>query len=133
MVSHLTLNSGLSTDLSLLVIMNTVIQVSSFRSEQFTDEENPDLIYRVSGYQADFAISDWIPGIHYEEVGRDILARRGQSVLIDADGESHEERFAEEDELGDSIFIFIPTGMTIVYMLMKIQYGHTLMISSCMS
>jgi hypothetical protein len=76
-----------------------------FRSEQFTDEDNPDLIYRVRGYQADFAISDWIPGIHYEEGGRGIIARRGQSVLIDADGESHSERFAEEDELGQHIHI----------------------------
>lgn len=81
---------------------NSGIQI---RSEQFTDEENPDLIYRVRGYQPDFAISDWIPGILYEEVGRDILARRGQSVLIDAEGESHEERFAEEDELGEYINI----------------------------
>lgn len=81
---------------------NSGIQV---RSEQFTDEENPDLIYRVRGYQPDFAISDWIPGIHYEEAGRGILARRGQSVLIDADGESHEERFAEGDERGENINI----------------------------
>ncbi len=76
-----------------------------FRSEQFTDEDNPELIYRVRGYQADFAISGWIPGIQYEEAGRGILARRGQSVLIDSDGESHEERFAEEDELGEYINI----------------------------
>jgi hypothetical protein len=81
---------------------NSGIQI---RSEQFTDEENPDLIYRVRGYQPDFAISGWIPGILYEEVGRDILARRGQSVLIDANGESHSERFAEEDELGEYINI----------------------------
>ncbi|CAN5345472.1 DUF1080 domain-containing protein [soil metagenome] len=81
---------------------NSGIQI---RSEQFTDEDNPDLIYRVRGYQPDFAISDWIPGIHYEEDGRGILARRGQSVLIDADGESQEERFAEEDELGEYINI----------------------------
>ena len=52
------------------------------------------------GYQADFAISDWIPGIHYEEGGREILARRGERVLIDQNGERHPERFADEDELG---------------------------------
>src|SRR5699024_10203826 len=55
------------------------------------------------GYQADFAVSDWIPGIHYEEGGRGILARRGQRVVIDADGERHEERFAEEDFLGEYV------------------------------
>lgn len=74
-----------------------------FRSERFTAEETPGLEHRVRGYQADFAVSDWIPGIHYEERGRGILARRGQRVVIDADGERHEERFAEEDSLGKYI------------------------------
>jgi len=73
------------------------------RSEQFTDSDNPDLIYRMRGYQADFAISDWIPGIHYEEGKREILARRGERVLIDNNGERHPERFAEEAELGSHI------------------------------
>lgn len=74
-----------------------------FRSERFISEETPNLKHRVRGYQADFAVSDWIPGIHYEEGGRGILARRGQRVVIDADGERHEERFAEEDLLGEYI------------------------------
>jgi len=74
-----------------------------FRSERFTDEENPNLAYRVRGPQADMAISDWIPGIHYEEQGRGIQARRGQRVHIAADGERHEERFAEEADLGQYI------------------------------
>lgn len=76
---------------------NSGIQV---RSERFADEENPDQQYRVRGYQADFAISDWISGILYEERGREVLARRGQKVLIDSGGEQHPERVADEDDLG---------------------------------
>ncbi|MCC5908604.1 MAG: DUF1080 domain-containing protein [Balneolaceae bacterium] len=79
---------------------NSGIQI---RSERFGDDEDPNLRYRVRGYQPDFAISDWIPGIMYEEQARGILARRGERVLIDADGESHTERFADEEELGESI------------------------------
>jgi len=79
---------------------NSGIQV---RSERFEDEEHPDLNHRVRGYQADMAISDWIPGIHYDEGGRGIMARRGQRVHIDAQGERHEERFGEEDALGEFI------------------------------
>ncbi len=79
---------------------NSGIQI---RSEQFTDENHPVNRWRVRGYQPDFAISDWIPGILYEEAGREILARRGQSVLIDSDGESHVEEFADEGELGEYI------------------------------
>lgn len=79
---------------------NSGVQI---RSERFEDPEYPDLEHRVRGYQADMAISDWIPGIHYEEQKRGIVARRGQRVLLDADGESHAERFAEEDALGEYI------------------------------
>ncbi|MEX2344510.1 MAG: family 16 glycoside hydrolase, partial [Balneolaceae bacterium] len=74
-----------------------------FRSERFENEDFPESDYAVRGYQADKAISDWIPGIHYEEGGRGILARRGQKILIDSNGEIQEERFAEEDELGEYI------------------------------
>lgn len=74
-----------------------------FRSERFKTDDKPDLEHRVRGYQVDFAVSDWIPGLHYEEKKRGILARRGQRVLIDSDGESHEERFAGEEELGKFI------------------------------
>lgn len=74
-----------------------------FRSERFVNDDFPESEYAVRGYQADMAISDWIPGIHYEEGGRGILARRGQKVLIDSDGEMHTERFAEEDALGEYI------------------------------
>jgi hypothetical protein len=79
---------------------NSGIQV---RSERFTDENFPELEHRVRGYQPDFAISDWIPGILYEEAGREILARRGERVEIGPDGNVQSERFAEEDELGVSI------------------------------
>lgn len=81
---------------------NSGVQI---RSERFEDPEHPDLEHRVRGYQADMAISDWIPGIHYEEQKRGIVARRGQRVRFDADGERHEERFAEEDALGEHINI----------------------------
>lgn len=74
-----------------------------FRSERFTTEDKPNLKYRVRGNQVDFAVSDWIPGLHYEEKKRGILARRGQRVVIDSEGEKQEERFAEEDELGNYI------------------------------
>lgn len=74
-----------------------------FRSERLNEEENSKLTYRVGGYQADFAVSDWIPGIHYEEKGRGILARRGQKVVINSYGEINKERFAEEDLLGEYI------------------------------
>ncbi|MEX0779059.1 MAG: family 16 glycoside hydrolase [Balneolales bacterium] len=79
---------------------NSGIQI---RSERFISDETPDLNYRVRGYQPDAAISDWIPGIFYDEGGRGILARRGQKVLIDAEGNSSETRFAEEDKLGEFI------------------------------
>ncbi len=79
---------------------NSGIQI---RSERFTDEDYPELQHRVRGYQPDFAISDWIPGILYEEAGREILARRGERVEIGPDGTRHTDRFADEDELGQSI------------------------------
>lgn len=80
---------------------NSGIQV---RSERFTDEDNPELEHRVRGYQADFATEDWIPGILYEEgTGRDVLARRGERVHIDEEGERHVERFGEEEALGQHI------------------------------
>lgn len=79
---------------------NSGVQI---RSDRFTDAENPNLNHRVRGYQVDFAISDWIPGIVYDEGGRGVLARRGQRVLFDREGERHEERFAEEEELAQHI------------------------------
>lgn len=74
-----------------------------YRSERFTTEDKPDLKYRLRGNQADFAVSDWIPGLHYEEKKRGILARRGQRVEINSEDKIEEERFAEEEELGKAI------------------------------
>ncbi len=59
--------------------------------------------YRVGGYQPDIATEGWITGIMFEERGRGVLARRGQKVVIDADGQRQTERFAEEDALGERI------------------------------
>jgi len=55
----------------------------------------------VSGPQPDIATDGWITGIHFEERGRRILARRGEKTVIDADGDRETTRFAEEDELGE--------------------------------
>lgn len=79
---------------------NSGVQI---RSERVVNEDFPESEYSVQGYQADMAISDWIPGIHYEEGKRGIIARRGQEVLIDSEGEFHEDRFATEEELGEYI------------------------------
>lgn len=79
---------------------NSGVQV---RSERVVNEDFPESAYPVQGYQADMAISNWITGIHYEEGKRGIIARRGQEVLIDAEGEMHEDRFATEEELGEYI------------------------------
>ncbi len=59
--------------------------------------------YRVAGYQPDIATDDWITGILFEERGRGILARRGQRVTLDPDGERTVEEFASEDELFEHI------------------------------
>ena len=72
---------------------NSGVQVRSERVEG----------YRVAGYQPDIATDDWITGIHYEEMGRGILTRRGQSVTIGPDGERTVEEFADEDELFEHI------------------------------
>ncbi len=72
---------------------NSGVQI---RSEEFEQ-------YRVRGYQPDIATTDWITGICYEEGGRGILARRGQQVHLNSDGESEVLQFAEEAELGTHI------------------------------
>ncbi len=72
---------------------NSGVQV---RSENLGD-------YRVRGYQPDIATVDWITGIHYEERGRGILARRGEKVVLAADGSKEVTRLADEDELGEKI------------------------------
>ena len=72
---------------------NSGVQI---RSERFDD-------YRVRGYQIDIATEDWITGIFYEEGGRGVLARRGQTLRIGADGAMEAIRFADEDALGEHI------------------------------
>lgn len=72
---------------------NSGVQI---RSERFDD-------YRVRGYQIDIATEDWITGIFYEEGGRSVLARRGQTLRIGADGAKETSRFADEDELARHI------------------------------
>lgn len=59
--------------------------------------------YVVRGYQPDIADVDWITGIHYEERGRGILARRGQRAVFHADGSKDVTRFAEEKDLAEHI------------------------------
>ncbi len=68
---------------------NSGVQV---RSERVGD-------FGMKGYQPDIATVDWITGIHYEERGRGILARRGEEVTFDSDGKRQATRFAEEAEL----------------------------------
>lgn len=72
---------------------NSGIQVRSERLEG----------YVVRGYQPDIADVDWITGIHYEERGRGILARRGQKAVFHADGSKDVTRFAEEKDLAKHI------------------------------
>lgn len=72
---------------------NSGVQVRSQRHDN----------YIVSGYQPDIATTDWITGIIYEERGRGILARRGEKVVIDAEGNREATRFAEEAELGEHV------------------------------
>ena len=74
-----------------------------FRSERFTDKENTDLKWRVRGYQADFAVSDWIPGLHYDEQGRGIIARRGERVVLREDEDNSVDQFADEESLAQYI------------------------------
>ncbi|MBX3443993.1 MAG: DUF1080 domain-containing protein [Planctomyces sp.] len=54
----------------------------------------------VGGYQADIDASLQFTGINYEERGRGILAERGQSVTIRADGTKSIVQFADAGELG---------------------------------
>lgn len=57
----------------------------------------------VSGYQADIDFANNFAGILYEEKGRGILARRGQKVTIDAQGEKEASRFGDEAGLAAGI------------------------------
>ena len=57
----------------------------------------------VGGYQADIDFTNRYAGILYEERGRGILAQRGESVTIAADGEKSRKRFADGMKLGNAI------------------------------
>ncbi len=57
----------------------------------------------VSGYQADIDFANKFAGILYEEKGRGILALRGETVTIDADGEMAKVRFGDADKLANGI------------------------------
>jgi hypothetical protein len=63
------------------------------------DEEK----FVVSGYQADIDFSNNFAGILYEEKGRGILAKRGETVTIDADGKASKVRFGDEKALAAGI------------------------------
>jgi len=83
----------------------------------------------VAGPQPDIATDDWITGIHYEERGRGVLARRGQKIVINKEGERETSRFAEEDALAENFnqsewtdYHIIANGNTITA---KIN-GHTM-------
>lgn len=59
--------------------------------------------YKVGGYQADIDFGNRYAGILYEQDGRGIVAKRGQDVTINADGEKTIEQFADGQALGNGI------------------------------
>jgi hypothetical protein len=69
-----------------------------YRSKVIDDDK-----FVVSGYQADIDFTNKFAGILYEEKGRGILARRGESTTIDKDGEKSRVRFGEEAKLAKGI------------------------------
>lgn len=85
---------------------NTGVQI---RSVRYTDPENPNLKWRVRGYQPDFAVGcmnprpegcDWIPGILHSEGGLGTRVYRGQRVYQDSADVAHVvDTFADPDSL----------------------------------
>ena len=59
--------------------------------------------FKVAGYQADIDAGNRFAGILYEQDGRGIMARRGESVTVDAGGEKQIERFGDATEIGRGI------------------------------
>ena len=57
----------------------------------------------VGGYQADIDFANKFAGILYEEKGRGILAKRGERVTIDSDGDRLRKRFGDEVSMGNAI------------------------------
>ena len=69
-----------------------------YRSKVLDEEK-----FIVGGYQADIDFANKFAGIMYEEKGRGILAKRGESVTIDADGDLLRKRYGDEVEMGNAI------------------------------
>ena len=69
-----------------------------YRSKVLDEEK-----FVVGGYQADIDFKNKFAGILYEEKGRGILALRGESVTIDADGEKSKKRFGDAKALAAGI------------------------------
>lgn len=59
--------------------------------------------FKVAGYQGDIDFNNRYAGILYEQDGRGILAKRGQSVIINDEGKKTPKSFGDETELGKSI------------------------------
>lgn len=57
----------------------------------------------VGGYQADIDFTNKFAGILYEEKGRGILAKRGESVTIDDTGKKSTNRFGDAEEMAAGI------------------------------
>lgn len=69
-----------------------------YRSKVIDEEK-----FVVAGYQADIDFANTFAGILYEEKGRGILAKRGEKVTIEKNGEKVASRFADASALGESI------------------------------
>jgi hypothetical protein len=70
---------------------------------QYRSKVHDEEKFIVGGYQADIDASLQFSGINYEERGRGILAQRGQSVTINADGTKSVTDFSTPEALGKHI------------------------------
>jgi hypothetical protein len=70
---------------------------------QYRSKVHDEEKFIVRGYQADIDASLQFSGINYEEGGRAILAQRGQSVTINADGTKSATDFSTAEALGKHI------------------------------
>lgn len=59
--------------------------------------------FKVAGYQADIDAGNRFAGILYEQDGRGIMARRGESVTVSDAGEKEINRFGDATEIGRGI------------------------------
>jgi Domain of Unknown Function (DUF1080) len=69
-----------------------------YRSKVVNEEK-----FKVAGYQADIDFNNKFAGIVYEQDGRGIVALRGESVTLDADGEKIRKKFGDATKLGNGI------------------------------